>query len=133
MPNRTELLMEAIKRMEKFKLHPNTIRDLKNGKVNVSKQMGALYWADKDEQEIIAKFEYEHNALVYHAIYTPAQFGRCLSLLFVSQYEEEWEMDNKDIEELYPLAMVINLDDEWCSDMGCIGVQPMFGGLVRTA
>ena len=58
MPNRTELLMEAIKRMEKLKLHPNTIRDLKNGKVNVSKQMGALYWADKDEQEIIAKFEY---------------------------------------------------------------------------
>ena len=42
-------------------------------------------------------------------------------------------MDNKDIEEFYPLAMVINLDDEWCSDMGSIGVQPMFGGLVRTA
>ena len=42
MPTRTELLNEAIKRMEKLKLHPNTIRDLKNGKVNVSKQMGAL-------------------------------------------------------------------------------------------
>ena len=128
-----EMLAEAIKRMRALKLHRNTISDLKNGTVNISKQMGALYWADEEEQKIIAEFEKEHNALVYHAIYTPTEFGRCFSMLFVSQYTEEWEMDNKDIEEGYPIAMVINLDDEWCSDMGSIGVTPMFGGLIRNA
>lgn len=133
MVTREQQLAEAIKRMKALKLHKNTIADLKQGTVNVSKQMGALYWADEDEQKIIEKFEAEHNALVYHAIYTPTHFGRCFSMLFVSQYEEEWEMDNKDIKAGCPIAMVINLDDEWCSDMGSIGVTPMFGGLIRTA
>lgn len=133
MVTREQQLAEAIKRMKALKLHKNTIADLKQGTVNVSKQMGALYWANEDEQKIIEKFEAEHNALVYHAIYTPTHFGRCFSMLFVSQYEEEWEMDNKDIKAGYPIAMVINLDDEWCSDMGSIGVTPMFGGLIRTA
>ena len=131
MPTRTEMLNEAIARMKKLDLHPNTISDLKNGTVNVSKQFGALYWADEEEQEMIAKFENEHDALVYHAVYTPTQFGRLFSMLFVSQYDEEWELDNEDIDSRTPLAMVINLDDEWCSDMGCIGVKPSFGGLVR--
>lgn len=133
MPTREAMLTEAIARMKALQLYPNTIDDLKKGKVNVSKQMGALYWADEDEQKLIAKFESENDALVYHAIYTPTTFGRLFSMLFVSQYEEEWEMDHEDIECLTPLAMVINLDDEWCSDMGCIGVKPLFGGLVRTA
>lgn len=132
MPDKARMLNEAIKRMKLLKLHPNTIEDLKDGTVNVSRQMGALFWADEDEQKIIAKFENENNALVYHAIFTPTNFGRCFSMLFVSQYEEEWEIDIEDIKEHYPIAMVINLDDEWCSDMGCIGVKPMFGGLVRT-
>lgn len=133
MITREQQLQEAIKRMKTLDLHKNTIADLKKGVVNVSKQMGALYWADESEKQIIAKFEAKNNALVYHAIYTPTQFGRCFSMLFVSQYEEEWEFDNENIKQGYPIAMVINLDDEWCSDMGSIGVKPMFGGLVRTA
>lgn len=133
MPTREAMLNEAIARMKDLGLHTNTIDDLKKGKVNVSKQMGVLYWANEDEQKLITKFESENDAFVYHAIYTPTTFGRLFSMLFVSQYEEEWEMDNEDIKSLTPIAMVINLDDEWCSDMGSIGVRPLFGGLVRTA
>ena len=54
-------------------------------------------------------------------------------MLFVGQYEDEWELDRKDIRNRTPIAMVINLDDEWCSDMGSIRVTPIFGGLIRTA
>lgn len=133
MVTKEEMLAEAIKRMKALKLHKNTISDLKKGTVNISKQMGALYWADEEEQKIIAEFEKEHNALVYHAIYTPTEFGRCFSMLFVGQYEDEWELDREDIKNHTPIAMVINLDDEWCSDMGSIGVAQMFGGLIRTA
>lgn len=131
MPTREEMMTEAIARMKKIDLHPNTIKDLKNGTVNVSRQHGALFWADENEQKIIAKFEAENEALVYHAVYTPTQFGRLFSMLFVSKYDEEWKLDNEDIDSRTPLAMVINLDDEWCSDMGSIGVKPSFGGLVR--
>lgn len=133
MISREKQLAEAIKRMKKLKLHPNTISDLKGGTVNVSEQIGILYWANEEEQEIIANFEEKFNALVYHAILTPTQFGLCLSLLYVSQHEDEWEYDNMDIEDLTPYAMVINLDCESYSDMGCIGVRPMIGGLVRTS
>lgn len=133
MPTREEQIAEAIERMKMLGLHKNTIADLKQGRVNISKQMGALYWANEEEKEIIAKFETEHNALVYHAVYTPTEFGRCFSMLFVGQYEDEWELDREDIRNHTPIAMVINLDDEWCSDMGSIGVTPMFGGLIRTA
>ena len=45
MVTREQQLAEAIKRMKALKLHENTIEDLKQGRVNVSKQMGALYWA----------------------------------------------------------------------------------------
>lgn len=133
MVTKEQQLAEAIERMKALKLHKNTIADLKQGRVNVSKQRGALYWANEEEKEIIAKFEAKHNALVYHAVYTPTEFGRCFSMLFVGQYEDEWELDRKDIRNYTPIAMVINLDDEWCSDMGSIGVIPMFGGLIRTA
>lgn len=133
MVTKEQQLAEAIERMKALKLHKNTIADLKQGRVNVSKQRGALYWANEEEKEIIAKFEAKHNALVYHAVYTPTEFGRCFSMLFVGQYKDEWELDRKDIRNRTPIAMVINLDDEWCSDMGSIRVIPIFGGLIRTA
>jgi hypothetical protein len=33
----------------------------------------------------------------------------------------------------YACAYVMNLDDEWCSEFGSIGIKPQFGGVVRTA
>lgn len=128
---RNDQLNEAIARMKKLKLHPNTIADLKNGTVNVSYHMGALYWADDDQKKIIADFENKTGALVYHCISTNTEFGLLFNMLFVSKHEDEWEIDNEDIENLFPIAMVENLSDSLCSDMGCIGVKPIFGGLVR--
>lgn len=133
MPTREEMLNEAIARMKKLDLHPNTITELKNGVINVSKQFGALYWADEAEKEMIRKFEAEHNALVFHCIENHTNFGTLFSMLFVSQYEEEWEIDNEDLNILCPIAMVKNRDDDMLSDMGCIKVKPFYGGLVRIA
>lgn len=56
MVTKEQQLAEAIERMKALKLHKNTIADLKQGRVNVSKQRGALYWANEEEKEIIAKF-----------------------------------------------------------------------------
>lgn len=126
-------IKEAVKRMKNLNIHPNAIRELeKENKINVSTFMGALFWATEEQQKIIKEFESRHNAVVYHCIDTYSNFGHLLNMLFVSEYEEEWEMDNDDIVHGQVIAMVENLDDPFCSDMGSIGIKSVAGGLIRT-
>lgn len=127
---------EAIKRMKALDLYkPYIIAFEKRDKIYLSEMTGGVYEFDSDA-ELVAKvkeFEEENNALVYHVIHTFTQFGELYSFLYVSDYEDEWEMDNADITDGYALAYVWNKDDEWCSEIGSIGVKGKFGGIVRTA
>ena len=125
---------EALERMKMLKLSPNIIKEFeKENKVNLSENGGILYWLDSEQQEIVDKFEAEHNALVYHVIHDFTMFGELYSFLFVSKYEEEWEYEKEDLKDGYALAYVQNVTDEICSEFGSIGIRPQFGGLVRTA
>jgi hypothetical protein len=128
--------MEAIKRMKALDLYKPYIKAFeKENKIFMSEMTGGVYEFD-DDTELVAEvkaFEEENNALVYHIIRTATQFGEWYNFLYVSQYEEEWEMDNADIEDGYALAYVWNRTDEWCSEFGSIGVAGKFGGIVRTA
>ena len=128
--------VEAIKRMKALDLYKPYINLFeKDNKIFLSEMTGGVYEFDEDE-ELNAKvkaFEEEYDALVYHVIRTMTQFGELYNFLYVSDYEEEWEMDNADIEAGYALAYVWNKTDEWCSEFGSIGVRGKFGGIVRTA
>ena len=93
---------------------------------------GGLYWLNDEEKEMVKEFEEENNALVYMIVRAFTNFGKMDSLLFVSDYKEDWEMDNEDIKDGYVMSYTKNYDDPWCSEMGSIVVKPMFGGLVRT-
>lgn len=53
------------------------------------------------------------------------------NFLFVSDYDEEWDMDNADISDGYVLAYVWNTTVDYFSEFGSIAVQDRFGGLVR--
>lgn len=66
MVTREQQLAEAIKRMKALKLHENTIEDLKQGTVNVSKQMGALYWANEDEHLVNISMKHLSKKLSGH-------------------------------------------------------------------
>ena len=127
---------EAIKRMKALDLYKPYINLFeKDNKIFLSEMTGGVYEFDDDE-ELNAKvkaFEAEHDALVYHVIRTMTQFGELYNFLYVSDYEEEWEMDNADIADGYAMAYVWNKTDEWCSEFGSIGVRGKFGGIVRTA
>lgn len=127
---------EAIKRMKTLDLYKPYINLFeKDNKIFLSEMTGGVYEFNDDE-ELNAKvkaFEAEHDALVYHVIRTMTQFGELYNFLYVSDYEEEWEMDNADIADGYALAYVWNKTDEWCSEFGSIGVRGKFGGIVRTA
>ena len=131
---------EAIKRMKALKLFGPCITAFKNrNEVQLTEPNGGLY-EFSDDAELNAKikaFEAENNALVYHVIHSPCKidgyYMDMYNLLYVSDYQEEWEMDNEDINYNYVLCYVWNKTDEWCSEFGTIGVRQLFGGLVRAS
>ena len=127
---------EAIKRMKALDLYTPYIKAFKDkDEIFMSEMTGGVYEFKENTGlcDKIKEFEAEHNALIYHVIHTFTQFGELYNFLYVSDYEEEWEMDNDDIQAGYALAYVWNTTDEWCSEFGSIGVRGKFGGIVRTA
>ncbi|MDO5546899.1 MAG: hypothetical protein Q4F79_00225 [Eubacteriales bacterium] len=125
---------EALERMKMLKLHSNVINEFQNqDKVNLSENGGFLYWLNDDQKRRVAEFEKKYDALVYHVIRNITKFGELLSYLYVSDSEEEWEMDREDLRNGTALVYVENLNDKWCSEFGSIGIQPSLGGLLRTA
>lgn len=123
---------EAINRMKALGIFAETIKQFKGGQVSYSEPpLGANYWLDEEQEKIVKDFEEEHNALVYFAVRSYTELGKLDALLYVSDYEEEWEMDIEDIYDGYALAYVHNYDDPYCSEIGSIAVKGRFGGLVR--
>ena len=126
---------EAIKRMKDLGVFAQTIQQFKTDNlVSYSEPpMGANYWLDDEQKAIVDAFEKEYNALVYFVIRSYTQFGKLDSFLYVSDYEDEWEMENEDIKDGISMAYVHNYDVPDFSEFGSIGVQERFGGLIRTA
>lgn len=127
---------EAIKRMRHLDLYSPYIKAFeKKNEIFLSEMTGGVYEFNGNTELInkIKEFEADHNALVYHVIHTFTQFGELYNFLYISDHQEEWEMDNADLKDGYALAYVWNKDDEWCSEFGSIGVRGKFGGIVRTA
>ena len=126
---------EAIRRMEALDIYSETINQFETENlVSYSEApLGANFWLNKEQREIVQKFEEEYNALVYFVIRSYTEFGTLDSFLYVSDYPDEWKLDNNDIKHGYAYAYVYNYDVPEYSEIGMIGVQPRFGGLVRIA
>lgn len=127
---------EAIKRMKMLDLYNPYIKAFeKKDEIFLSEMTGGVYEITNEIElkEKIKEFETEHNALVYHVIRTMTAFGELYSFLYISDYEEEWEMDNDDLSDGYAMSYVWNKTDEWCSEFGSIGVRGKYGGIVRVA
>lgn len=131
---------EAIKRMVTLGLFKPCIKAFtKYDEVQLSEPTGGLYeFADDVElNEKVQEFEREHDALVYHVIHSPIRIDGIVmdmyNFLYVSDYEEEYDMDNDDIADGYAMAYVWNKTDDFLSEFGSIAVQERIGGLVRVA
>ena len=123
---------EALQRMKALGIYSESIKQFERGMVSYSEPpMGANYWLDDEQNAIIKKFEEEYNALVYFGIRSYTEFGKLDSFLYISDDEEEWFMDNADIQEGYAVAYVYNHDVPEYSEIGSIAVRERFGGLVR--
>ena len=135
MPNATKEQMkeEAIARMTLLHIHSNAIHDFKTENlVNYSK-FGVLFWLTEEQQKRVEEFEKQSGNLVYHVIENHyVELGRMLTFLYVSPYMDEWERDRKELAAREPLAYVVNLTDEICSEYGHVGIESCCGGVRRT-
>lgn len=134
--SREEKKAEAIKRMKKMGVFKPTIKQFeKDDLVSVSEPpFGAFYWLNDEEKKMVQEFEEEHNALVYMVVRSFTTLGKIDSLLYVSDYPEDWDYDMNDLEDHYVMAYVVNHDMPDCSEMGSICWKlAVGGGIVRTA
>ena len=131
--SRADKKKEAIKRMEILDIYSETIRQFeKEGLVSYSEPpICANYWLTNEQRQIVREFEEEHNALVYFAIRSYTSFGTLDSFLYVSDYKDEWGLDLDILKNGDTYAYVYNHDVPEYSEIGRIGIQPRFGGVVR--
>ena len=126
---------EAIRRMKALDLYKPYIESfIKRDEIFMSELTGGVYEFSSNTELVnkVREFEDDHKALVYHVIRTVTVDGEIYSFLFVSDYPEEWGMDNADIADGF--AFVYGWDATgWCSEFSSIGVRGKFGGIIRTA
>lgn len=132
--SRKKMKEEAVSRLLKWGLHPNVVREFKEeGKLNRSEGSGLLYWLTDEEQQIVKRFEKDHNKVVYHLIKTPTSIGMLYNILYVGADVGEWTLDNDDLMAGQQLVYVKNMDADDCSEFGSIGIKrTVAGGLERT-
>lgn len=132
---------EAIERLKilhkQYELMETVIKEFENGDTLYYSEYrnkvfpAVLYWISNREDltELVKKVEEEKGILVYHAILTPTIFGDFFYMLYVSQNEEEWEMEKIDLKESLPLAYGINLSDPEMAEFGGIQIDGAMGGI----
>lgn len=133
--SREEKKIEALARMEKWGIFPETIGQFKDDNLvsESAPPFGACFWLSDAQLERVREFEEKNSALVYHVIHSFTNIGELESYMYVSDYPEEWEQDRDDIAHGRQLAYVQNLDAMYCSEFGSIGVElSPAAGLTRT-
>ncbi|MBQ8133554.1 MAG: hypothetical protein IJ711_00055 [Lachnospiraceae bacterium] len=126
---------EAIERMKKWGIFPDTIKQFENDNLvsESAPPVGACFWLNDEQKARVKSFEEQNNALVYHVIHSYTTIGEMECYLYVSDYPEEWEMDHAGIEHGEQLCYVYNHDMPDCSEFGSIGIAlTPAAGLRRT-
>lgn len=124
---------EAIKRMKALGIIDDTIQQFEQADLVSYSLRGGNYWLDNSFKQLVAEFEEKHDYLVYYAILSYTAIGKMLSLFYVSNREEEWSGDWKELNQGFQMSYVFNLDIPEYSEFGLIGFKPIVGGLIRTA
>lgn len=124
---------EAIQRMKELGIINGAIKQFKDDDIVMVSEppIGGLYWLDDEQKKIVDDFEKENDALVFMVVKAFTNFGDMLSLLFISDYEEEWEMDRDGIKDNIVMSYTINETNPELSEFGSIGVKRVGGGLIR--
>lgn len=126
--------MEAVRRMKSMHIMPDAIKLFRDeGKVLISENpYGFMYEANEEQAKLISDFEAEYHTLVYHAnLVRTSELGDLLSLFYVSNHIEEWEMDRSDLPEHFAFVYTINLSIPEFSEFGMTEFRAVNGGIKR--
>ena len=140
---RTEMELEAINRLEILKrrgLMGTVVGRYKRGRTVYYSEFngfcGALYYfndlggAKPEWVQLVKELEEEKGFLVYHVTHCYYDFGELLNLFFVSNNEEYWQSERRELEQGYSYIYAINLDMPTFSEFGTIAYRCIGGGVV---
>ena len=120
---------EAIRRMKALRYFNPSVKEFEtNDLVMINEPpFGAHFFTyyEPELEEKIKELETRDNILVYAVIRSYLSDGsetlKMDSLLFVEDYEEEWEYFDEDIKDKIIMSYTINWNWEDCSEYGSIG------------
>lgn len=130
---KAKMKAEAIKRMVGLEILPEDIEAFKErGEIKLSTYPFGITQEVPDKyKKLISDWAEENDCVPYYVICSDTNIGVLLSVLYVSEYEEEWDMDWEQIKICCPFAYVFNLRNPEFSEYGSISVEKVHGGLVR--
>ncbi len=136
-------MQQAIERLEilekEYLLHENVLKEFKeDGTIYYSENLGGafsgiLYWLENKNEyvEKVRKIEEERNIFVYHCILNHTIDGDLLTMLYISEYQDEWEYEKNDLKNGCIDVYVCNLSRDIDSEFGSVQITCVNGGLVR--
>ncbi len=125
---------EAVSRLMMLNVPSRILRDFEQfGHIKLCTSPLGTYSELCDEmKKTIKAFEDKYDATVFMVVRCFHRAGLLDSLLFVSQYDEEWEEEKIDIRDGYIMTYTINHDHDFCSEFGSIVyARNDYGGIVR--
>jgi len=125
---------EGVIRMKMLNIIGRTVEEFRRSDLLNRSEGGILYWLNEDEKKYVAEFEKESGAKVYHVIMDYLkEGGHWYSMLYVSNKEENWSQERKELKNGEPRAYVYDDSAPWNSEDGLIGVKPQWGGVRRVS
>ena len=123
--------VEAAKRMAAHGLSAEVIHNYLCGEVMCSEN-GQLRKCSEKETEMIKAYENESGCFVYHLIHAFANIGETYEFLRVSNYIEDWDIENQELGQGIILVHSVNVTHPKWSESGWIQVIKV-EGLMRIA
>ena len=126
---------EAIKRLNLLKIDSRVVESFVEDNVVLMSDMGDEVICELDDEEKVLISDWEKNTgnVVYHVIKDFSLKGCFYCIFYVSQYEEEWDMDIRYLKQQNPIIYVMNIITEEYSEYGSILFKEKDGVLLRTA
>lgn len=134
---------EAIRRLEileqVYHMHKDVLRAFKqdDGTVYYSERMnsyfdGILYWIKNKPEfvDVVKEIENQFNIYVYHCILSHTEYGDWLSMLYISDNQDDWVHEKSKLMIGLPKAYVYDFSG-FESEFGTIQIEGANGGLTR--
>ena len=126
--NEEQKKTEAIQRLKILNVHPNVIDDFQNGVINLSENIGTLFWLNNEEKLLVENIQNANNILVFHVIKNNFELGLCYILLYIGNNIENLNDEKDDLNFGRTSAYVVNVSHN-TSTIETIGVKGIFGGV----